>query len=640
MTDSSAAASELPISRPIPDLRRAAAGRGQRLAATLGRGGLSRFRFACQVLADGVAWFAALFVADLLRHDLDFKGIAWGPLAGFALFATAVHVAIGSARGLYIGRWPVGSFEEVALLMESSVATAVALYALNLATDLPLPRSVMAGSGLIAVVFTAGSRYGYRSVVTRRPVPDGGARTRLLVFGAGDGGYQLVRALLHDRSGGYVPVAVLDDDAHKRHRRVHGVPVVGDRTRLGAAAAKYGARTVVIAIPSADATLIGELTALGHEAGVAVKTLPSVAQLLGTEPQIVDIRDVTEEDLLGRHRRVHTDIVAVADYLAGKRVLVTGAGGSIGSELCRQLGRFGPAELMMLDRDESALHAVQMSIEGRALLDSDSLILADLRDRRDIARIFAYRRPQVVFHTAALKHLPLLERHPGEAVKTNVWGTMTLLEAAAANGVERFVNISTDKAAFPQSALGYSKRICERLTAHYAAETGRPFLSVRFGNVLGSRGSVLGAFRAQIRAGGPITVTDPEVTRYFMTVEEAVHLVIEAGALGRPGEALVLDMGEPVRILEVARLLASRTSHPVEIVFTGLRPGEKLHEDLWGEGETDSRPEHPLISHVWVPALEPGPARDLDAAAAPEVVRSALRSVCGQGLAAREVGRR
>jgi FlaA1/EpsC-like NDP-sugar epimerase len=337
--------------------------------------------------------------------------------------------------------------------------------------------------------------------------------------------------------------------------------------------------------------------------------------------------DVRVDDLLGR-RQIETDLDLIAGYLTGKRVLVTGAGGSIGSELCRQLDRLAPAELMMLDRDESALHAVQLSLRGQALLDDPALILADLRDGEAIRAVFAERRPQVVFHAAALKHLPLLERHPGEAVKSNIWGTQTLLCAAAGNGVETFVNISTDKAANPASVLGYSKRITERLTAYAGMTSDGTFLNVRFGNVLGSRGSVLTAFSAQIEAGGPITVTHPEVTRYFMTVQEAVQLVIHAAAIGRDGEALVLEMGEPVRITEVARQLAATSSASVDIVYTGLRPGEKLHEELFGDGELDVRPLHPLISHVEVPALDPALVRSLDPYGPREKLVADLERLC------------
>jgi FlaA1/EpsC-like NDP-sugar epimerase len=334
---------------------------------------------------------------------------------------------------------------------------------------------------------------------------------------------------------------------------------------------------------------------------------------------------------LGRHE-IRTDLASIAGYLTGRRILVTGAGGSIGSELCRQLHHFDPAELIMVDRDESALHAVKLSLDGRALLDTPDLVLLDIRDDRAVGRLMAARRPEVVFHAAALKHLPLLQRHPGEAFLTNVLGTQRLLEAAAEGGVTRFVNISTDKAADPISVLGYSKRISERLTARMADQAEGIYLSVRFGNVLGSRGSVLTAFQVQVAAGGPITVTDPKVMRYFMTVEEAVELVIQAGAIGRNGEVLVLDMGDPVRIDEIARFLADRAERPIDIVYTGLRPGEKLEEALLGQGEVDERPFHPLISHVPVPPLDPDLLSTIDPEAPIGEVLEAMRRVTEASL--------
>lgn len=280
----------------------------------------------------------------------------------------------------------------------------------------------------------------------------------------------------------------------------------------------------------------------------------------------------------------------------------------------------------MVDHDESALHAVELSIRGRALFDRSEVVLADIRDTAAIRTVFSTWQPQIVLHAAALKHLPLLERFPSEAVKTNVRGTLTVLEQA--RDVETFVNISTDKAANPSSVLGFSKRVTERLTAYAAERCPGAYVSVRFGNVLGSRGSVLTAFRAQIAAGDPITVTHPEVTRYFMTVQDAVQLVIHAAAIGRAGEVLILDMGEPVRIVDLARSLADRAASPTEIVFTGLRPGEKLKETLYGDGEQDFRPLHPLISHTRVPPLDPVEARSLTPYADPDVLRKELARLC------------
>jgi FlaA1/EpsC-like NDP-sugar epimerase len=333
-----------------------------------------------------------------------------------------------------------------------------------------------------------------------------------------------------------------------------------------------------------------------------VKVLPAVQNLNERPLDTSDIRDLTDEDLLGR-RKIVIDLQQISDYLVNRRVLVTGAGGSIGSELCRQLARFNPAELIMLDRDESALHEVQLSIHGRALLNTPQTVLADIRDAETIKHIFNTRKPEVVFHAAALKHLPLLETYPTEAYQTNVLGTLTLLEASAQAGVGVFVNISTDKAANPISVLGYSKRIAERITAHFGktVSSGK-YMSVRFGNVLGSRGSVLMSFRDQIANGGPLTVTHRGVTRYFMTISEAVQLVIQAGAIGKSGEALVLDMGTPVSIYDVAKQLVTNSGKAIDIEIVGLRAGEKVHEELFGDGETDIRPAHPLISHVQVPS--------------------------------------
>jgi FlaA1/EpsC-like NDP-sugar epimerase len=345
--------------------------------------------------------------------------------------------------------------------------------------------------------------------------------------------------------------------------------------------------------------------AAAEQCGLVPKVVPTISELLSGSARIEGVRDPRISNLLGR-RPIRTDVEAIAGHFSGKRILVTGAGGSIGSELCRQLHQFGPAELIMLDRDESALHAVQLTLSGRALLDSDETVLADIRDPRRIREVFERFRPQIVFHAAALKHLPLLERYPGEAVLSNILGTQTVLETAAACGTESFVNISTDKAADPVSILGYSKRIAERLTAHMAGQSEGNYLSVRFGNVLGSRGSVLGTLSAQVEAGGPLTVTHPEVTRYFMTADEAVELVLQAAVIGGSSEVLILDMGEPVRIADIAKRLSARSARPVDIVYTGLRPGEKLTEDLLGADEVDYRPRHPLIRHAKVKPLDPG----------------------------------
>jgi FlaA1/EpsC-like NDP-sugar epimerase len=585
-----------------------------------------RFRLCARLSVDGAAWAGGLIAAVFTRYEFAIGGRQAAATMIAVLLAIVLQAGIGHPQFLYRGRYRYASFEEVRALTLTVLATAGLLLLLDLAVaPRPLPASAPVVGGVLALVLMLGVRYVRRLQRESRQRPDVRVATPVVLFGAGSAGHILLRSMLYDPRSRYLPVGMIDDDPRLRHLRAHGIAVLGGRQDIPAALAHTGATTVVFSVANADAELVREVRGITLAAGASFKVVPSISELIDDRVSVMDVRDVQVTDLLGRHQ-IDTDIDSIAGYLAGKRVLVTGAGGSIGSELCRQIHRFGPAELMMLDRDESALHAVQLSLDKRASLDDPAVILADLRDVDTIRTIFQVRRPQVVFHAAALKHLPLLERYPGEAVKTNIWGTLAVLEAAA--GVERFVNISTDKAANPVSVLGFSKRITERLTAFTAATSPGTFLSVRFGNVLGSRGSVLTAFNAQIAGGGPITVTHPDVSRYFMTTQEAVHLVIQAAAIGRGGEALVLEMGKPVRIAEVARQMAQLVPVPIHIEYSSLRPGEKLHEDLFGTGEVDRRPLHPLISHVQVPPLDPEQVRYLDAYADPGSVTTQLALLC------------
>ncbi|MFI8308186.1 SDR family NAD(P)-dependent oxidoreductase [Streptomyces sp. NPDC085927] len=332
------------------------------------------------------------------------------------------------------------------------------------------------------------------------------------------------------------------------------------------------------------------------------------------------------ERILGR-QRISTDLESSAGFLRGRRILVTGAGGYIGSELCRQLSRWEPESLMMLDRNETALHLAASSMENSSRV-RPVILLADIRDSRGLVRLFRRCRPDIVFHAAALKWVPILEEFPGEAVKTNVFGTQAVLEAALAADAAFLVNISTDKAVDPVGVLGYSKRIAEGLTAAAAIQAGRPYVSVRFGNVLGCQGSFLDVFARQIAAGHPVTVTHPEVTRYLMTVQEAVELVIQAAALGSVGHALVLDMGEQVRILDIARRVIAQAGVELPVHYVGLRPGEKLTESLVAPSESPVRYVHPKIMEVPVPALKSGDGPELDAWGDDHAVVAALRATC------------
>jgi FlaA1/EpsC-like NDP-sugar epimerase len=596
-----------PTTRSLTEtMWRSEASKGRSWFGRVGRV-LERYRLPIQLALDLLAWAVGLYGAMVLRFDSFVPG-GWNAFGVPRLLAAIVVAACcqtvaGLCLGLYLGRWQFGTLDEVSHLVASVAITTLALAAIDwLNHPILVPMSVTIAGGTIALILMSAPRYAWRLTLERQMRPSGDGVRRALIFGAGEGGTQTITAMLRNPTSPYLPVAMLDDDPAKRNLRRRGVRVMGGRDDLGRVAEECRATTLVLAMPGASSELLRELCDLGTSANLEILVLPPITELFGGPIGVGDIRPLNDADLLGRHA-IDTDVDAIASYLSGRRVLVTGAGGSIGSELCHQISRFAPDSLVLVDRDESALHALQLRLDGRAMLDSRQLVVADLRDADRMLQVFAEHRPQVVFHAAALKHLPLLEMHPSEAVKTNVEGTANVIAAARSVEVDRFVNISTDKAADPISVLGYTKRICERLIAAATTECDGTYLSVRFGNVLGSRGSVLTAFHAQIDAGGPITVTDPDVTRYFMTVEEAVQLVIQAGAVGQGGEALVLDMGEPVRIDDVARRLAAQAPRPIEIVYTGMRPGEKLHEVLLGQGEFDRRPSHPQISQVLVPPL-------------------------------------
>jgi FlaA1/EpsC-like NDP-sugar epimerase len=411
---------------------------------------------------------------------------------------------------------------------------------------------------------------------------DHAAALRTLIVGGGAAAHTLIRDLRRSPDYGLRPEACLDDDV--RIRSVSGVPVRGRLSDLQRIVREYALEAVVVAIPSLPPEKLSALIRDAANTVTHVRFLPSFLSAVERAARAADMRTVQYSVLLGRQERriVHPPTRAL---LAGARVLVTGAGGSIGQELCRQIRSYQPAALHMLDHDESNLHTLQLELDGAALLDSPEVIIADIRDQARIRQVFRNVQPDVVFHAAAHKHLPLLERHPCEGVKSNVIGTHNLVQAAQEVGIGRFVLISTDKAADPRSILGATKRLAEMIVQAHSAGPTR-VCSVRFGNVLGSRGSFLTVVAGQVERGDPVTVTDPEVTRFFMTVEEAVGLVLSAAPMAEYGETFVLDMGEPVRIVDLVHRYAEQLhARDVQIRFTGLRPGEKLHETLFGQGE-------------------------------------------------------
>ena len=566
-----------------------------------------------QYMLDSLAWIVSIVLALVLRYELTVEQISPGGLAVFCGVAVLTQLIVGYSFALYRGRYSFGSFHEMRLL---AVVTLIVSAILVLASALfglviDIPRSTGMIAFPFACLFMAAIRYVKRMYVESRARP-GEEAQRTLIYGAGFLGSSLVSRMMKDPESPYYPVGLIDDDPAKKHLRLATVPVLGKLGDLAEVVHRTRATVLIVAFAEVEARQVREISDRAEGLNLRVLVLPPLKDMLakGAGAGLSDFRDVAVEDLIGR-RPVDIHVDEVAGYLSGKKVLVTGAGGSIGSELCRQITAFNPGELIMVDRDETGLQLTQLSITGRGLLDGRDTVLADIRDPQALERIFAERRPDVVFHAAALKHVSLLEQYPQEAWKTNVLGTANVLAAARNAGVRHFVNISTDKAANPTTVLGHSKRVAEKLTAWMARDSGERYVSVRFGNVIGSRGSMLPLFSEQIRQGGPLTVTDPEVTRFFMTIPEACQLVIQAGAIGRGGEVMILDMGEPVKILDVARRMIAMSGKDIDIVFTGLRQGEKMHEILVGTGEEDSRPFHPKISHASVAVLNPD---DLDLA--------------------------
>ncbi|WP_136055508.1 nucleoside-diphosphate sugar epimerase/dehydratase [Microbacterium sp. K24] len=556
-------------------------------------------------IVDGLSWSFGVVLAIALRFEFMMDAQGWIATSLLALTAGAIQIVVGYATSLYRGRFAYGSFDEVRAVGIIVVIEAIALSLLviPLGPIIGVPRGTLLLAFPFVLLLMFGVRYLARLLIERARKP-GADATPALIIGAGFIADKLLANVTIDPASPIRPVGLLDDDPDKRNLRLRGVSVVGTTHDVAEAAQRTGAELAIIAIGRADSALLRELSDRAEAAGLRVAVTPSLHSLNSGEGSISDVRDISIEDLIGRHP-VDTNVELIAGYVTGRRVLVTGAGGSIGSELCRQLAKYGPRELIMLDRDETGLQDAQLGTAGHGLLDTNDVVLADIRDVDLVDRIFDERQPEVVFHAAALKHLPMLEQYPDEAWKTNVIGSLNVLNAARRVGVSTFVNISTDKAANPTSVLGHSKRVAEKLTAWAGQETGMRYLSVRFGNVIGSRGSMLPTFQRLIADGRPITVTHPDATRYFMTIPEACQLVVQAGAIGRAGEVLILDMGEPVSILEVAKRMVAMSGKNIEIVFTGLRPGEKLHEELVGSRENLERPFHPKVSHTRADVITP-----------------------------------
>ena len=495
--------------------------------------------------------------------------------------------------GLYRGLWRFASMPDlVRIVQAATAATATSALVLMMLGWLPaVPRSVFVLYPVLLVLALGGPRFVYRWWKDHggNPVPG----ERALMVGAGRAGDQLARDLIRDSRHLYSPVAFVDDNPLNIGREVHGVPVRGSIEDIPRLARQSRADLIIIAIPSAPAELMRRIYEKASETGLPVRTLPAMADVMAGRVAIDELRQVSIEDIVGRSQ-VELDWGEIAYWLQGRRVMVTGGGGSIGAELCRQVARLDPASLIIVERSEFNLYRIQQELRDHFPEMSLRPALVDINDKACMDRLMSSERPDVIFHAAAYKHVPMLEEHVLEAVHNNVRGTMTVARAAMAYGVERFVLVSTDKAVNPASVMGASKRLAE-LYCQLCNDSRTRFITVRFGNVLESDGSVLPRFRDQIESGGPVTVTDPEMTRYFMNIPEACQLIMQAGMMGRGGEIFVLDMGEPVRIVDLARQMISLSGKDVDIVFTGLRPGEKLYEELFHEHEVMQRTRNPNI---------------------------------------------
>jgi FlaA1/EpsC-like NDP-sugar epimerase len=529
--------------------------------------------------------------------------------------ALLVRLAVFYRFGLYSRYWRYASIEELdqiswAVFVSSAIIGLVVLLARTpfvTQTGFPLwnfPRSIVFIDALLVLFLLGGLRFSVR-LANRWQRGDGnGLGHRALIMGAGDAGALTVREMRASNRIGFEPIGFVDDDPGKKGIRIHSIPVLGNRYDIPRLVQNHKIQSVVIAMPTAPGKEIREIVRICEQAGVETKILPGIYELLDGTVNVSHLRDVDIEDLL-RREPVKTDVAGVQNLLQGKRVLVTGGGGSIGSELCRQIRRCRPAEIIVVGHGENSVFEIHNELsrleakERAAHPVQIHAVIADIRFEYRIRALMEHYRPHVVFHAAAHKHVPLMETNPTEAITNNVQGTRNLLQAAQAVGVERFVMISTDKAVNPTNIMGASKRAAELLVHQTALTTGKPYVAVRFGNVLGSRGSVILTFKQQIASGGPVTITHPDMTRYFMTIPEAVQLVLQSAVMGRGGEVFVLDMGEPVKIMDLAHDLITLSGLEVgvdiDIAVSGMRPGEKLYEELFIPGENYDRTEHHKI---------------------------------------------
>jgi FlaA1/EpsC-like NDP-sugar epimerase len=570
-----------------------------------------------QLAADGVLIAAAWLLAFQIRFDsyakippFYEKLVSWRTV----LLVVAIKLVVFTAFGFYNRWWRYVSTRDMwgALrgVTVASLAASLTVYFFPLADTARLPRGIAVIDWLFLLALVAGTRLLARSIFERPASPGLVARGKeVIVVGAGDAGQLIVKEMQRGRIG-YTPIGFVDDDARKRNDRIQGVRVLGTTAELPHILNDNRPDELLIAIPSASGDVRQKVVEQARDAQVPVKTLPGLYELISGDSNLAaQIRPVQVEDILGREP-VEVDFEQVSEYLRGETVLITGAGGSIGSELCRQAARAGASRLILVDQAESPLYEIERELTDDRNFPASVPVIADIGNREKLRQVFDRYRPGVVFHAAAYKHVPMMEANPLESVRNNVLGTKVVAEVAVEFQARRFVLISTDKALNAQAVYGQSKALCEWIVEAYGAreDVSTRFVAVRFGNVLDSAGSVIRIFKRQIAKGGPVTVTNPEMTRYFMTTPEAVSLVIQAGSIGGRGEIFVLDMGEPVKILDLAqsmiRLSGKEPDRDIPIEFIGVRAGEKLHEELWGENETVGETAHPKIHRARRPPVD------------------------------------
>ena len=560
-------------------------------------------------------WTASLYGAFLLRFEFSIPSLYLHSIARWLVLLLIVRSAVHLTFGLFHGLWRYSSSRDlIALVKASVVSTAMFALAVFFIGPAGLPRTVIIMDWLGSVLIVGGVRFTVRAireiaVQVAKPPPEG--RKKILIVGAGDAGEMLMREIVRTHAAKYEPVGFVDDSQMKLGERIHGLPVLGKIERVPEIVQNLGVEEVIIAMPSLNGKEMRRIVELCTQANARVRTLPGMDRLIDGRVTVSQLQSVKIDDLLGREA-VKLDADAISEFVRARVVLVTGAGGSIGSELCRQIARFGPRKILLVEQAENNLFHIHRNLVREFPDVSVVPCVADICDTKRMSTLFAEGAPQVVFHAAAHKHVPMMEENPGEAIKNNVFGTKKVADLADEYGVEKFVMVSTDKAVNPTSVMGVSKRCAEIYVQSLSQRSKTHYVTVRFGNVLGSTGSVVPLFRRQLERGGPLTVTHPEMQRYFMTVREAVGLVLQASVLGVAGAALpgagqggifVLDMGDPVRIVDLARQMIRLAGlQPAEggdapgsirIEFTGLRPGEKLYEELFHGSEPPVPTGHP-----------------------------------------------